>query len=143
MALPSPIHPSFAGRLDDDFVAFYNAHLAIKPETHGLAFDAVRAAPAAHAAPWNRDFSYEPFVNDVRIRAPDGHEFAVRVYAPDARTAPEGAGPYSVYVNFHGARAAAAAAPVPSLARPLTARAPGQAAAGPLARCRATPSCAC
>lgn len=100
--LPSPIDPAFLSRLDDDFVEYYNRNLAIKPATHNIAIEHIRAAPEKFASPWYRDFTYEPFVKDIKLKAEDGHEFTVRCYHPDPRTSPFGDGPYPIHINFHG-----------------------------------------
>ncbi|GLI73278.1 hypothetical protein PoHVEF18_001493 [Penicillium ochrochloron] len=73
--LPSPIDPAFISRLDDDFIEYYNKNLAIKPATHNITIEHIRAAPEKFASPWYRDFTYEPFVKDIRLKAEDGHEF--------------------------------------------------------------------
>ena len=101
-ALPSPIDPAFMSRLDDDFVEYYNKNLAIKPATHNITIEHIRAAPEKYASPWYRDFTYEPFVKDIKLKAEDGHEFTVRCYHPDSRTSPFGEGPYPIHINFHG-----------------------------------------
>lgn len=101
--LPSPIEPSFIERLDKDFVEYYNEYLAIKPATHGVSIEDIRATPQKFASPWYRDYSFEPFVNDLKIKSDDGYEFTARCYSPDPRTSPFGAGPYPAYINFHGA----------------------------------------
>ena len=102
MAYPNPIDASFDDKLDADFVAYYNRFMAIHAATHGVTIQDMRATPKKFASPWCNDFSYEPFVRDVRLSADDGHEFAVRCYHPDERTSPFGKGPYPVYINFHG-----------------------------------------
>ncbi|KAJ6439782.1 zinc finger transcription factor 1 [Purpureocillium lavendulum] len=100
--LPSPIHPDFLDRLDKDFIAYYNENIGVKPVTHNVTIEDIRTYPGRFASPWYKDFRFEPFVNDIKIKSDDGHEFAARVYTPDARTSPFGAGPYPVYINFHG-----------------------------------------
>ncbi|KAK2594293.1 hypothetical protein QQS21_007999 [Conoideocrella luteorostrata] len=99
---PNPIHPMFMDRLDSDFVEYYNQYIAIKPATHGVTIQDIRAAPKKYASPWYRDFTYEPFVNDIQITSDDGHKFTARIYAPDSRTSRFGSGPYPVHINFHG-----------------------------------------
>jgi hypothetical protein len=101
-AYPNPIHPTFQDRLDADFIDYYNQYIAVKPATHGITIEDIRATPKKFSAVWCRDFTYEPFVNDKQVSADDGHKFAVRCYAPDPRTSPFGEGPYPVYINFHG-----------------------------------------
>ena len=101
-SLPNPLHPSFLERLDADFIEYYNQYLAVKPATHTVSISDIRAAPKLYAMPWYKDFSYESFVNDIKIKSDDGHMFTARCYQPDARTSPFGAGPYPVYINFHG-----------------------------------------
>lgn len=100
--LPNPIHPSFIDLMDEDFVNYYNQYMAINPATHGVTIEDIRATPKKYANPWCRDFSYEPFVNDIQLTSDDSHKFATRCYAPDPRTSPFGAGPYPIYINFHG-----------------------------------------
>lgn len=101
--LPSPINSKFPlSRLDEDFVEYYNKYLAIKPATHNVNLEDIRRCPTAYASPWTRDYTYEDFVNDMTLRSIDGYEFPVRVYQPDQRISPYGAGPYPVHVNFHG-----------------------------------------
>ncbi|CAK7231701.1 hypothetical protein SBRCBS47491_008020 [Sporothrix bragantina] len=99
-ALPNPIDASFIGRMDADFVAYYNKHIAIKPPTHAIDLAEVRANPQKWANPWCRDYSDLPYVNDHQIASGDGHVFTVRVYEPDETQF--GPGPYPVHVNFHG-----------------------------------------
>ena len=82
---PNSVHPSFIPQLDEDFVAYYNEHLAVKKATHGLSIAELRLNAAKHANPWARDFSDLPFVKDIKIT-----------------TSPFGEGPYPVHVNFHG-----------------------------------------
>lgn len=99
---PNPIHPTFQDRLDADFIDYYNQYIAVKPVTHGVSIEDIRATPKKFAAPWYRDFTYESFVNDMKVASDDGHKFTVRCYTPDSRTSPFGDGPYPVYINFHG-----------------------------------------
>ena len=100
--LPNPINADFLDRLDSDFIDYYNRNLAIKPPTHAIDLAQIRAFPKRYDSPWYNDFSYEPFVKDMKILADDGHQFTVRCYHPDPRTSPFGQGPYPIYVNFHG-----------------------------------------
>ncbi|OKL55480.1 hypothetical protein UA08_09224 [Talaromyces atroroseus] len=101
-SLPAPINPKFPlSRLDDDFIEYYNKYLAIKPATHNINVEELKANPQKYASPWARDFSYEPFVNDIQLKSDDGHEFTTRLYRPDPRTSPFGEGPYPIHVNFH------------------------------------------
>ena len=104
LTIPTGIHPSFEGRegLDEDFVEYYNKYLAIKPATHTVPIEETRAFPHKYAGPWANDFTFEPFVEDRKIKSSDGYVFTVRCYHPDPRTSPFGKGPYPVYINFHG-----------------------------------------
>lgn len=100
--VPTPIDPRFPLRLDDDFVEYYNKHLAIKPATHNIPLGDIRASPQKFASPWYRDFINEPFVTDNSIPSDNGHIFTARCYHPDPRTSPFGEGPYPIHINFHG-----------------------------------------
>ncbi|TQB69257.1 hypothetical protein MPDQ_002126 [Monascus purpureus] len=100
--LPSPIDPSFLPKLDPDFIEYYNAYLAIKTSAHTVSIEDMRAFPQKYAAPWARNFTFEPFVKDIKIKSDDGHVFTARCYHPDPRTSPFGEGPYPVHINFHG-----------------------------------------
>jgi hypothetical protein len=74
-SLPAPINPKFPlSRLDEDFIEYHNKYLAIKPATHNISLEELRANPEKYASPWTRDFCYEPFVNDIQLKADDGHE---------------------------------------------------------------------
>lgn len=102
-ALPNPIDASFAGRMDADFVAYYNKNIAIKPPTHAIDLAEVRANPQKWASPWCIDYSDLPFVHDIQIESGDGHVFTARIYSPDeTKDDPNTQGPYPVHVNFHG-----------------------------------------
>lgn len=98
--LVNPIDPAFVGRMDADFVAYYNKYMGIVPPTHAIDFADVRANPQKYAYPWCRDFAGLPCVRDIEIASGDGHKFAARVYQPDA--AQFGPGPYPAHVNLHG-----------------------------------------
>jgi hypothetical protein len=98
----NPIHASFLSGLDEDFKDYYNLYFAHKPPAHTAKIEDIRAAPKKYGQHWCRDYTYEPFVNDIKIPSDDGHDIVARVYAADARTSPFGAGPYPVYINFHG-----------------------------------------
>lgn len=101
-SLPNPINPIFMDRLDQDFIDYYNQYLAIKPATHSIDVSEVRKFPKKYASPWYHDFTYEPFVNDMKLQSDDGHQFNTRCYTPDSRTSPFGEGPYPIHINFHG-----------------------------------------
>ncbi len=101
-ALPNPLNPDFLALLDDDFIKYYNEHLAPMPKTHLLSIEEMRRDGHKYASPWCKDFSGESFVKDIQMTAEDGHLFTARCYYPDAKTSPYGAGPYPVYINFHG-----------------------------------------
>lgn len=98
----SPIHPSFLPLLDDDFKNYYNLYFAYKPPAHTARIEAIRSAPKQYSQHWCRDFTFEPFVNDIKIPSDHGRTITARVYSPDARTSLFGSGPYPVYINFHG-----------------------------------------
>lgn len=100
--IQSPIHPSFLPLLDDDFKEYYNLYFAYKPPAHTAGIEAIRSAPKQYSQHWCRDFTFEPFVNDIKILSHDGRKITARVYSPDARTSTFGSGPYPVYINFHG-----------------------------------------
>ncbi|CAG9982835.1 unnamed protein product [Clonostachys byssicola] len=100
--LPSPIHPSMIPRLDQDFIEYYNAYIAVKPVTHQVSMEDVRKYPKLYAASWAKDFTFEPFVNDIEIPGPDGNIIKARCYTPDPRTSPYGDGPYPIHINVHG-----------------------------------------
>ncbi|KAH8657857.1 Alpha/Beta hydrolase protein [Xylariales sp. PMI_506] len=102
VSLPAPIHPDFISRLDQDFIEYYNEHFASKAPTHHVSIADMRANPSKYYSPWYKDFSKLEFVNDISITSDDGHVFTARVYHPDAVKSPFGAGPYPVYINFHG-----------------------------------------
>lgn len=101
--LPNPIRREFVDRLDPDFVAYYNAHLAVKPAVRVFDFAEIRADAnnGRLASPWCKDFSGLSCVNDRTLQSADGWPFAVRIYSPDE--AQFGPGPFPVHVNFHGA----------------------------------------
>ncbi|KAL1888767.1 hypothetical protein Sste5346_009321 [Sporothrix stenoceras] len=101
-ALPNPIDPSFIDRMDADFIAYYNKHIAIKPPTHAIDLSEVRANPQKWASPWCKDYADLPFVHDIQITSGDGHVFTARIYSPDDNDTEPGSGPYPVHVNFHG-----------------------------------------
>jgi hypothetical protein len=134
---PSPIDPTFIDRLDADFIDYYNQYMAIKPVTHGVTIEDIRATPKKFTSPWCHDFSYEPFVNDMKVTSDDGHVFTVRCYTPDSRTSPFGSGPYPLHINFHGKLLPSRAAEKRSLLTIF------QAAATPLVTSRAMRSFAC
>lgn len=100
--LPSPIHPSMIPRLDQDFIEYYNAYIAVKPVTHHVSMEDVRKYPKLYAASWAKDFTFEPFVNDIEIPGPDGNSIKTRCYTPDPRISPYGDGPYPIHINVHG-----------------------------------------
>lgn len=101
-SVPNPLNPDFLDRLDHDFIDYYNKHLASIPKTHLISIEEMRASGDKYASPWCQDFSGEPFVKDIKLSADDGHVFTARCYYPDEQTSPYGAGPYPVYINFHG-----------------------------------------
>lgn len=100
--LPSALPAEFLDRLDDDFIDYYNKYMAINPPTHNVSIEDIRATPKKFASPWCKDFTYEPFVNDIQLTSLDGHEYTARVYQPDPRTSPFKDGPYPIHINFHG-----------------------------------------
>ncbi|KAL6855448.1 hypothetical protein ACO1O0_006595 [Amphichorda felina] len=100
--VPNPLNPDFLDLLDQDFINYYNKHLAPIPKTHLISIEEMRANGHKYASPWCQDFSGEDFVKDIKMTAEDGHVFTVRCYYPDEKTSPFGAGPYPVYINFHG-----------------------------------------
>ena len=99
---PNPLNKDFLELLDDDFIEYYNANLAPLPKTHLLSIEEMRANGHKYASPWCQDFSGESFVKDITLAAADGHKFTARCYHPDEENSPFGAGPYPVYMNFHG-----------------------------------------
>lgn len=99
---PNPLNPDFLELLDQDFIEYYNKFLAPMPKTHLLSIEEMRTNGHKYASPWCRDFAGESFVKDIKLAADDGHAFTARCYYPNEKTSPYGAGPYPVYVNFHG-----------------------------------------
>lgn len=99
---PNPIHPDYVQQLDDDFVQYYNEHFAPVPLPTSIDFPDVRANPHKYAAPWERDYSDESFVRDIKVPSNGSHEVPVRCYEPDPQTSVFGAGPYPVHINVHG-----------------------------------------
>lgn len=106
--MANPIHPDFIDRLDQDFVNFYNSTLGRTTPDNSAPLEEVRKQRAqfhsrkAGAGGKLAQQQRAAFVQDVKLQAPDGHLFTVRLYRPDPRTSPYGAGPYPVHVNFHG-----------------------------------------
>ncbi|KAI0178149.1 Alpha/Beta hydrolase protein [Pestalotiopsis sp. NC0098] len=106
-AMANPIHPDFVDRLDQDFVNFYNSTLGRTTPDNSAPLEEVRKQRAqfhSRKAAGGKLAQQQraAFVQDVKLQAPDGHLFTVRLYRPDPRTSPYGAGPYPVHVNFHG-----------------------------------------
>ncbi|CAH0047347.1 unnamed protein product [Clonostachys solani] len=99
---PNPLNPEFLNLLDQDFIDYYNKHLAGMPKTHLLSIEEMRKNGHKYASPWCRDFSNEAFVKDIKLAADDGHVFTARCYYPDKKKSTFGIGPYPVYINFHG-----------------------------------------
>lgn len=100
--LPNPVPEEFVHRLDQDAIDYHNTYLAWKPATHNVTMEEIRATPQKFALPWHQDFSYLQFVQNMKIPSVDGYDLPIRVYHPDPRTSPFGAGPYPIHVNFHG-----------------------------------------
>src|SRR3546814_3362597 len=76
-ALPISIHPDFLDRLDKDFIAYYNENIGVKPVTHNVTIEDIRTYPGRFASPWYKDFRFEPFVNDIKIKSDDGDRKSV------------------------------------------------------------------
>ncbi|CAH0042237.1 unnamed protein product [Clonostachys rhizophaga] len=100
--VPNPLNPEFLDLSDEDFIDYYNEHLAWMPKTHLLSIEEMRKNGHKYASPWCRDFSNEAFVKDIKLAADDGHLFTARCYYPDDKKSTFGIGPYPVYINFHG-----------------------------------------
>ncbi|KAI0127672.1 Alpha/Beta hydrolase protein [Xylariales sp. AK1849] len=100
--LANPIHPEFLARLDEDFINYYNQNLGRAKPTNTVPVQKIRINAAQYRSPTARDFSSASCVQDIKLAAGDGHLFTARLYKPDPRTSPYGAGPYPVHLNFHG-----------------------------------------
>ncbi|KAM0811691.1 putative Alpha/Beta hydrolase protein [Seiridium cardinale] len=100
--LPNPIHPDFIDRLDKDFVDFYNSTLGRSTPDNNVPLEEARKQRARYHSRKAGNFPRAQFVEDIKLEATDGYFFTVRLYKPDPRTSPFGAGPYPVHVNFHG-----------------------------------------
>ncbi|KAH8668792.1 Alpha/Beta hydrolase protein [Xylariales sp. PMI_506] len=101
-AIVNPIHPDFLSRLDPDFIEYYNQTIGRAKVGSGIGLNQVRSNSAKYRSPTARDYSAAACVEDITITAEDGHLFTARLYRPDPRTSPYGAGPYPIHVNFHG-----------------------------------------
>ncbi|ETS75399.1 hypothetical protein PFICI_12343 [Pestalotiopsis fici W106-1] len=101
-AMANPIHPDFLDRLDQDFIDFYNSTLGRTTPDNSAPLEEVRKQRAKFHSQKARKYAHTAFVQDIKLEAPDGYPFTVRLYKPDPRTSPYGAGPYPVHVNFHG-----------------------------------------
>ncbi|KAF7530933.1 hypothetical protein G7054_g9373 [Neopestalotiopsis clavispora] len=101
-AAANPIHPDFVDRLDQDFIDFYNSTLGRTTPDNSAPLEEVRKQRAKIHSQKARKYAHTAFIQDVKLEAPDGFPFTVRLYKPDPRTSPYGAGPYPVHVNFHG-----------------------------------------
>jgi hypothetical protein len=101
-AVANPIHPNFLERLDKDFIEFYNNNLGRTTPDNSASVEEVRKQRARYHTWKGRNYRQTTFVEDIKLEAADGHSFTVRLYKPDPRTSPYGAGPYPVHVNFHG-----------------------------------------
>jgi hypothetical protein len=97
-----PIHPDFLDRLDKDFIDYYETHLAKSRPAASLSIEQTRALRSQFNKRTVRDYSNAACVHDIRLKSEDGYVFTVRLYKPDPRASPFGAGPYPVHVNFHG-----------------------------------------
>ena len=98
--LISPLNPDIEKRLDPEFVSYYNKYIAIKPGTHTIPIEEIRANPAKYAGPWCKDLTGSPGVKNFTIPSTDAHEVKVRSYSPvDEKF---GKGPYPIHINFHG-----------------------------------------
>ncbi|KAI1871428.1 uncharacterized protein JN550_004422 [Neoarthrinium moseri] len=101
-AIANPLHPDFVGRLDQDFIDYYNLRLSKAKPDNSAPIEKIRANRTRLRSPACRDYSRAACVEDISLESDDGHIFTARLYKPDPRSSPYGAGPYPVHVNFHG-----------------------------------------
>lgn len=89
-----PLHPDVIPRLDPEYVQYYNANLADKPQLHELPWDpSVRQGPAVAGAAEKLSVGLEKDVNLSKCKA--------RIFFPvDPASASDTVWP--VFIFFHG-----------------------------------------